>query len=158
MRPKTSDFSNIVAIGTKSKQGKKLASRRRLEGNKPKRMPTKKVRKLLWKECKRIVRAREKDCFTCGAKELVGANAQTGHFIPNSTCGAFLRYDLRNLRLQCMRCNIHGGGQGAEFYKRLVETEGQGYVDQLFHDKERIIDAREHYETLLILYKGKIVG
>ena len=151
--PKSPDFSKIVAIGRKSKQGRKLASKRLLGGNKKKRMSLSKVQKLLWMECKRIVRAREKNCFTCEAKNLEGVNAQTGHFIPSLTCGAFLRYDLRNLRLQCMRCNIHGGGQGAISYERLMETEGQEYVDQLFRDKQKIIKAREHYEILLEQYR-----
>jgi hypothetical protein len=151
--PKSSDFSKIVAIGAKSKMGRKLASKRRLEGKKTKRLSISKVQKLLWAECKRIVRTREKDCFTCDAKNLQGSNAQTGHFIPSSTCGAFLRYDLRNLRLQCMRCNIHGGGQGAFFYRRLVDQDGKEYVDKLFRDKQKIINARDHYEALLEAYR-----
>lgn len=42
---------------------------------------------------------------------------------------------------------------GAEFYRRLVEIEGQEYVDQLFRDKQRITKARDYYEELLEKYK-----
>ena len=122
------------------------------------KQPISKIQRLLWNECKRLIRERDKDCFTCDAKDLKGANAQTGHFIPSSTCGAFLRYDLRNLALQCMRCNIHGGGQGAIFYERLKQKHGQQYVDQLFEDKNKIVKAYDHYVQLLEQYKALHVG
>lgn len=83
---------------------------------------------------------------------------QLGHFIPSSTCGAFLRYDLRNLRWQCMRCNVHGGGQGAIFYKNLVEQEGQEYVDQLFRDKQVIVKADAQFYENLIQKAEEILG
>jgi hypothetical protein len=72
---------------------------------------------------------------------LVGSSWQTGHFIPSSVGGAFLRYELRNLRPQCYRCNIDLSGNGAMFYKLLVEREGQAYVDQLFLDKQKTTKA-----------------
>lgn len=106
-----------------------------------------KLKKQIWEECKRITRKRyqRKDgmwnCFTCGRLIDEPSKAQTGHFIPSSTCGAFLRYDLRNLRVQDYYCNINLGGNGSEFYRRLVEENGQEYVDQLFRDKQKIIKA-----------------
>ena len=109
----------------------------------------------LWEECKRLVRAKFDrggywNCFTCDRVLDEPMKAQTGHFLPSSTCGAFLRYDLRNLRIQCYNCNINQGGNGAHFYKRLVETEGQEYVDQLFKDKHISIKADSWW------YEGKI--
>jgi hypothetical protein len=124
-----------------------------------KRPSQKQVEAKLWQECRRIALKTLKtpsgaiNCFTCGSYGISGSNAQLGHFIPRSVGGAFLRYDLRNLRWQCFRCNIHGGGMGAEFYRRLVETEGQDYVDQIFRDKQRIIKARDYYEQLLEEYR-----
>jgi hypothetical protein len=112
------------------------------------------LKKKLWEECRRIsIEKYGNVCFTCGAY-CEGSGRHLGHFIPSSTCGAFLRYDLRNLRIQCYRCNINGGGQGAEFYKRLVETEGQEYVDQLFKDKNVSIKADVWwYEEMINKYK-----
>ena len=100
--------------------------------------PIKKLRKQLWELCKQITRLTYGNtCYTCDAKELTGSNWHTGHFIPRSICGLYLRFDLRDLRPQCYRCNISLAGNGSEFYRRLVEREGQEYVDQIFADKKR---------------------
>lgn len=113
------------------------------------------LKKNLWDECKRIIRARYEQygmwrCYTCGALLDEPFKAQTGHFLPSAACGAYLRYDLRNLRIQCYHCNINLGGNGAEYYKRLVEEHGQDYVDQIFKDKQVSIKADEAW------YKNKI--
>lgn len=120
------------------------------------------LKKKLWEECKRIIRSTyiTKEgywrCFTCDRLLEEAKDAQTGHFLPSSTCGAFLRYDLRNLRVQCYNCNINQGGAGAEFYRRLVQTEGQSYVDQLFKDKNVSIKADIFwYQSKLNEYKEK---
>lgn len=115
------------------------------------------IQEELWELCKTIIRTEYgNECYTCRKKGLFGAGWHTGHFIPKSTCGAFLKYDLRNLRPQCYYCNINLGGNGAIFYKRLVEEEGQKYVDKLFKDKEKVIEATPHYKKLIAKYKKKI--
>lgn len=107
----------------------------------------KKLKVKLWELCKQIVRKtyiKEDgtwDCFTCGKHIDIPAKAQTGHFIPSASGGAFLRYDLRNLRIQCYHCNINLGGNGSFYYKNLVEEKGQYYVDQIFIDKHKTIKA-----------------
>lgn len=118
------------------------------------------VKTKLWNECKRIIRVRYQredgmwNCFTCDRLIDEPAKAQTGHFIPSGSCGAFLRYDLRNLRIQDYFCNINQGGAGADFYRKLVESEGQEYVDQLFRDKHKSIKADIWwYQDLLDRYK-----
>ena len=130
------------------------------KNGKPKKKPSiSNLKNKLWEECKRIVRARYiKDgywyCFTCDRLIEEPAKAQTGHFLPSSTCGAYLRYDLRNLRIQCYNCNINQGGAGAVYYRRLVETEGQEYVDQLFKDKNISIKADAWwYQEMIEKYK-----
>lgn len=113
--------------------------------------PEQKAKERLWELCKDLTRARYGNvCFTCGKGGLSGASWHTGHFLPSSTCGAFLRYDLRNLRPQCYFCNINLGGNGAAFYQRLVETEGQAYVDQLFLDRNTVVKADLKFYTGLI--------
>lgn len=113
----------------------------------------------LWQQCKRIVRATyikqngTWECFTCNRTIDEPAKAQTGHFIPSSVCGAYLRYDLRNLRIQCYNCNINAGGAGALYYKNLVAEKGQEFVDKIFEDKNKIIKAYDHYVDLLEKYK-----
>lgn len=119
-----------------------------------------KLQKQLWDECKRIIRNKYKNedgtwtCFTCGKTITDNQNAHTAHFIPKSVCGAYLKYDLRNLRICCMACNVWLGGNGSMYYKHLVETEGQEYVDKLFRDKELSVKAYDRYALQLIEYKS----
>lgn len=97
------------------------------------------AKKKLWKLCKEIVRKKYGNvCYTCDRGNLVGSNWHTGHMIPKSVCGAYLKYDIRNLRPQCYHCNINLGGNGAEFLRRMIEREGQSYVDNLYRQKNQI--------------------
>src|SRR6266853_6529220 len=119
----------------------------------------KKVQELLWSECRRIQIARYKlpdgswRCFTCD-KPVDGSNKQLGHFIANSVGGALLRYNLDNLRIQCYYCNINLGGNGAIFYKKLLEEMGQEHIDELFRLKNKTTKALDHYIKLLGEYKS----
>ena len=122
------------------------------------KQPISKIQRTIWSLCKTIIRAKYGNvCYTCGASGLTGGNWQTGHFIPKGTCGAYLRYDLRNLRPQCAKCNIWEGGQGAAFYRNMVAREGQEYVDTLFECKKLIIpNAYTFYLELIKKYKELI--
>lgn len=112
---------------------------------KKKKVTLTQLKKKLWELCKQIIRATyinndgTWECYTCDHVIWSKQDAQTGHFIPKSVCGAYLKHDLRNLRIQCMSCNVWRGGMGAEFYRRMVEIEGQEYVDKLFRDKQKTI-------------------
>lgn len=117
------------------------------------KQPISKIQKKLWELCRALIKNKYgSTCFTCGKKRLLKSNRHTGHFIPKAACGAYLKYDLRNLRPQCYHCNINLGGNGAEFYKNLVEKEGQEYVDQLFLDKQKTVKAMDHYLMLIDKY------
>lgn len=119
----------------------------------------KKLQELLWQECRRIQIEKYKlndgtwKCFTCD-KQIDGSNKQLGHFIANSVGGALLRYNLNNLRLQCYYCNINLGGNGAVFYKKLLEEKGQEHIDELFRLKNQTTNAHEHYRNLFEEYKN----
>lgn len=107
----------------------------------------------IWELCKKIIRYRDgSTCYTCGATGLMGSNQQTGHFIPDSVSGAYLRYDLRNLAVQCLVCNTHRGGMGAEFYRRKLADMGQKWVDDLFADKNLSVKAIDRYREQYITY------
>lgn len=122
-----------------------------LSKSKSKRPSKKALKKKLWELCRLIVRKQYgTDCYTCPAKNLEGSNLHTAHFIPSSTCGLFLRYDLRNLRPCCYRCNVNLGGNGAAYYRNMVAREGQAYVDGIFADKNRIT------KESIIWYEEKI--
>lgn len=123
-----------------------------------KKTPEKKLKEELWELCKIITRKTYGNtCYTCPAINLQGANWHTGHFIPSSVCGLYLRYDLRNLRPQCYRCNINLAGNGSVFYRRLLSELGPDYVNQLFKDKELITKStKEFYTDLILTYQQKV--
>lgn len=64
-------------------------------------------------------------CYTCGVRKHY-KEMQNGHWIPrNHTC---TRWDLNNLRPQCVGCNVYGGGKFDEFAVKL-EKEGIKLAD-----------------------------
>jgi len=114
-----------------------------------------KLEDAIWKECKRIVREQfgnkdgTVDCYTCPARNLVGANCQLGHVPwPKATLGAYLKYDIRCLRYQCFSCNIHRGGMGAEAYKRMLREEGKAYMEKLEQDRLITVKSSDFYPSL----------
>jgi len=64
-------------------------------------------------------------CFTCGSyhhfKEL-----DAGHYIGRSNRG--VRWDLRNIRPQCTRCNVYEEGRHYKFRANLVVELGEAEV------------------------------
>ena len=122
-----------------------------------KKSPLKILQETLWQECRRITKNKYiKDgkyyCYTCD-KSIEKANCQLGHFIPSSVGGALLKYNLDNLRLQCWYCNMDLGGNGSEFYPRLVKEIGQEKVDYLFILKRKSVKAFDYWTVLLEKYK-----
>lgn len=120
------------------------------------------IQRELWQECRRIQGDRlankdgSVDCYTCGARNLQGSNRQLGHGPwPKASLGAFLKYDLRVLRWQCMRCNQFMGGMGAEFYKRILNEIGEEEVRKLETDKNISVKAIDHYQQLLEKYRNE---
>lgn len=124
---------------------------------------TKSLKAKVWEECKRITRLRYVrpdgmwNCYTCDRLIDEPAKAHTGHFIPSGNCGGFLRYNLDNLRIQDYFCNVNLGGNGAEYYKRMVEEVGQKSVDQIFRDKNKLIKLDCVYLQNLVDEYGSII-
>jgi hypothetical protein len=116
--------------------------------------PLRKQQEKLWKLCKQITLNKYGNtCYTCDRNNLEGSNCQLGHCIPSGACGAFLRYDLRNLRIQCYHCNINLGGNGAEYVRRLTQEVGKKEVDKMFKDKQKSVKATDHYAKLIQEYE-----
>ena len=112
------------------------------------------LQRKLWQECSRITKAKYGAvCYTCGAKGLTSSNWQTGHLLAKASLGAFLKYDLRVLRPQCFRCNIHLGGNGAIFIENMRRLEGNEYVDKILKDRQITVKAYDYYEQLYNQYK-----
>lgn len=100
--------------------------------NKKQKNPLKLLKDELWELCKQLTRKFfGYSCYTC---DDYVEFPHTGHFITDSICSTELSYDLKNLRPQCYRCNIHLSGNWVEFERRLIEDCGEKYVNEL---KER---------------------
>lgn len=112
------------------------------------------IQRKIWEHCKRIIRARyEHTCYTCGAMNLEGSNLHTGHMWAKESLGAYLKYDLRILRPQCFRCNMHLGGMGAVFYAQMLKENGASVMRQLEKDRNTEVRALDHYKKILEEYK-----
>lgn len=116
------------------------------------------IQRKIWEQLRRICRVLYAnkdgtiDCYTCGAKNLQGSNCQLGHLFSKATLSAFLKYDLRVLRWQCFFCNINCGGRGADFYKRMLDENGEEFMNQLEKDRQISVKAYDHYVELLDRY------
>ena len=124
---------------------------------KVKKLTIKELQDKIWIEVRRIIKNRElNECYTCGAQNLVGSNCQVGHMIPKAYLKNYLKYDLRLLKFQCMRCNLRLGGNGALFITKMRQIEGDEYVDGILKDLKKEIEPKllyGFYENLLAKYK-----
>jgi hypothetical protein len=120
--------------------------------------PLAKAKVRLWQTLKAVIDIRDgNNCISCGVSGLVGHNKHGGHFIPSSSCGGFLRYDLRNVHNQCATCNLFRNGAGAEYTVNLQKKYGKKFVEKIIEDKqvtikldlEYVTKMTEYYESLL---------
>jgi hypothetical protein len=116
--------------------------------------PISKIQRDLWQECRRLANTLYKNnCYTCPATNLQGSNKQLGHVPwPKSVLGASTKYDMRFLRWQCMRCNVHGGGMGAVAYAKML-LEDPEELKQMEVDRHQTVKAYDWYANLLEEYK-----
>lgn len=106
--------------------------------------PKKKLEDKLWQLCKEIIRAKyPHNCYTCGAQNLVGMNLHCGHMWAKASLSNHLKYDLRVLRPQCYRCNIHLGGMGAVFFEKMQKEVGTKAMNALIKEKQITVKADE---------------
>lgn len=97
-----------------------------------KKSDRKKLEDKVWEECKRIIRLRYGNkCFTCPASNLEGSNWHTGHGKNKGSLPLKYKYDLRNLRPQCMLCNVHRGGMSDIFVTKLEkDKDGLAFLEE----------------------------
>lgn len=96
-------------------------------------------------------------CCTCG-KFCEGGDFQAGHYEPDSTGGALLRYHPRNMHGQggyCCNINRHGQQKMANAYTFfMIKKYGIEYVESLRRLKQKSIKADIiFYERMIELYK-----
>lgn len=127
----------------------KVKPMKRTKLKKVSKMPISRLQKQIWELLRQIATIiYPPDCYSCGSKGLIGANKQLGHLWAKASLGANLKYDLRVLRWQCFKCNIHQGGRGADFYARMVKENGQEYMDLLSKERQNTVKAYDFYIDL----------
>jgi hypothetical protein len=118
------------------------------------KVPISKLQRQIWELCKQIIRKKYGNvCYTCGATGLTASNWHTGHLFPKASLGAYMKYDLRVLRPQCYKCNIHHGGAGAVFYAKMLEENGAEYMNLLTRDRQVTVKAYDHYIKIYAEYQ-----
>jgi hypothetical protein len=109
------------------------------------------------KICHLFIRTRDagKGCKSCGIKEAIW---HAGHYIPSHR-GAALRYDERNIHLQCSACNDGSklSGNLTLYRMALVRDYGEEYVQEL----ERIGHTKKTWkipelQEVIEYYKAKL--
>lgn len=123
--------------------------------NKISKIPISKIQRQIWQECRRLKDKPIVNCYTCGAKDLQGNNKQLGHMWSKATLSACLKYELDILEWQCSRCNIWGGGMGADFYKRKLDELGKKRMNELEQMRNKTVKAYDYYLELLENYKSR---
>lgn len=148
----------ITAFHTKPKKQLKRSgfkSKKTVKKRKVK-TPLQKAKAKLWKLCREItIKRYGSDCFTCPSKDLAGSNRQLGHFISSSICSTEMRYELRNLRIQCYSCNINKSGNWLQFEKNLIRDGiDVAYLKQHNEDTKGLSYRIDWYEEQIERYEA----
>lgn len=115
--------------------------------------PLAKAKAKLWSTLKEVINKRDGDtCISCGTVGLRGHNKHGGHFLPSASCGGFLRYDIRNVWVQCSSCNLFRNGAGAEYTLELQKRFGNKFVESIIADKQVTIKLDLEYIEALTKY------
>lgn len=115
--------------------------------------PIAKAKAKLWSTLKQVIDIRDGNtCISCNATDIRGYNKHGGHFIPSSSCGGFLRYDIRNVHNQCATCNLFRNGAGAEYTLTLQKKYGTQFVEKIIADKAVAIKLDIPYVEALTSY------
>jgi hypothetical protein len=90
---------------------------------------------LIWEQCRRIKQVKQaQTCFICGSDLTKKKSRQLGHLIPKVVLPTQMKYDLRLLEPCCYHCNINCGGNGYIFGKKMEDTYGKEFVEQIYKD------------------------
>lgn len=103
-----------------------------------------------WEAVRQYVKSKEKDCYTCNAKDLQGQNAQAGHFLPVGLVGSNnrLSWDGRQIHLQCGRCNGTGQGMQVAYRRHLVRDYGEKTVKELEARRYKVDPIKDWNEVI----------
>lgn len=93
-------------------------------------------------------------CCTCGKTDN-WKHMQLGHYISRNHLST--RYLDENTDIQCVGCNMFGGGKPDEFALFLMNKYGNGILHWLKEKKkEKTKYSRSDYEDMIAEYKRRI--
>jgi hypothetical protein len=116
-------------------------------------MSLSKLKNLAQREFNKFIRLRDagRPCISCGRNS--GAKMNAGHYRTTAAAG-HLRYDERQVWLQCEHCNTHLSGNQIEYRKALVAKLGAEAVEQIDNDnrvhhwtREELTEIRKTYHA-----------
>lgn len=136
---------------------KTKASLKRVSKKRTKKPFIRLLKDKLWKECQRLTRERFQNpdgtwnCYTCNKVIVNPQDAQTGHGKPKGALSLRYQFDIRNLRVQCMVCNVHRGGMQDIFIAKLEqEPDGFAFLKDACYIDEEANAWRIRYESDLL--------
>lgn len=139
------------------KQRKKNKPKKKL---KPKRTRLRILDDKLWKLFSIYTRSKDTDfagnvcCYTCGSVHH-WRTVDAGHFIKRGFKKS--KFDERNVKPQCKKCNQFGGGMQDEFAVNILNNYGADVLLELHASKNEIFKPTEEwYNEKIIYYKNKI--
>ena len=89
-------------------------------------------------------------CYTCGALKPI-QELDAGHFV--KSIHKDVKFDERNVRAQCRKCNSFEGGQEAIFCVKLIDEIGRDQVDYLLSRK--FIPKVNNFDLIAKTYRQK---
>ena len=92
-------------------------------------------------------------CITCGTHDAEEWHA--GHWISVGASSA-LRFDPKNIHLQCRQCNYFGGGRAQDYQANLPARIGQAEVDRLKNARREKKWTREECQQIEAEYRAKL--
>lgn len=94
-------------------------------------------------------------CFTCYNRHPL-KEIQNGHYVRRANMNT--RFDERNCRPQCFKCNVWYRGNYAQFTDHLLEIYGEEWLRELIADGRKIKKwTSQELKDLIKFYQEKIV-
>lgn len=127
-----------------------------------KRSDKKKAKDKAWKAMSLYIRLRLADsngyctCITCGHVGHYTKGMHGGHFVPKAQ-GDAARFEFDNVHVQCYRCNMNLGGNGAEYTPFMISKFGQERVDEIRQLAGKVVKYTIHDYNEMIEKYNKLI-
>ena len=94
-------------------------------------------------------------CVTCGMTKHY-KEMQAGHWVPQAQ-GNAVRFDRRNVHVQCYRCNVNLGGNGPEYSAFMERTYGKEVMEELRRkSNESVKFTQADYEQMISEWESEL--